>query len=160
MRRFRLAAVVLVALATGCASARTPGGKTSSATVSRASGAIASKTSVDVSGAWSGRWVGHGILDIPREEPAEVQLIQRGAAGSGRLVLEGTSAAESVPLPIRRAGITGSRIHFEVSGATVVMRHEPGGEPFALVLEVDGDRMVGHLRDTATPVRLELARVR
>jgi peptidoglycan-associated lipoprotein len=113
---------------------------------------------VDVTGRWTGLWIGYGIVDIPREEYAEARLTQQGSRGHGQLTLSGTGAAESVPLPIRHAGEGGSRVVFEVSGSDVVMRHELGAEAFVVDFTVDGDRMDGRVRGADPPVRIVLHR--
>jgi peptidoglycan-associated lipoprotein len=125
---------------------------------------------VDLSGRWSGRWIGYGIVDIPRNEPAFADLVQRGGHGRGRLVLENSNAAESVPVALRRAGLTGSRVEFDVSGDRVTMRHELGGGLFTIDWRVEGDRMFGTLRDRrieregaspdALPLHIVLTRVK
>jgi peptidoglycan-associated lipoprotein len=127
-------------------------------TTAAAPPAAAGAPSIDVSGHWTGQWIGYGILEIPREESAEARLTQRGQEGRGVLVLSGTSAAESVPLLVRFAGESGSRIVFDVSGSTVVMRHELGGSAFTIDFEVSGDRMDGRVRDADPPVRIVLER--
>lgn len=113
---------------------------------------------VDIGGRWSGTWLGHGVLAIPREQPVVAEFEQRGAQGRGRLSLDGAVAAESVPVALRVAGVEGSRVLFEVSGADVVVRHEAGGGEFVVDLTVSGDRMVGHVRGADPPVRLFLER--
>jgi len=114
---------------------------------------------LDVSGKWAGKWIGYGIVDIPRNEDATAELYQRGSHGYGRLVFEGTDAAESVPISLRRGGLTGARVQFDLSGNSLTMKHELGGQSFAIDFKVDGDRMVGRVRNTETPVRVVLERV-
>jgi peptidoglycan-associated lipoprotein len=144
MRRLG-AFVVLVLALTGCASTAKTTTKTPAA-------------SVDVTGRWTGRWSGYGIVDIPREEPAFAELTQRGAGGWGNLVLTGTNAAEAVPASIRRAGIGGSRVYFDVSGTRVKMVHEIGGDRFTIDFKVTDDRMDGLVRDSDPPVHIVLVR--
>jgi peptidoglycan-associated lipoprotein len=125
---------------------------------------------VDVSGQWQGRWIGYGIVDIPRNEPARADLVQRGGHGRGHLVLENANAAESVPVPLRRAGLVGARVEFDVSGDRLTMRHELGGGLFTIDWRVEGDRMFGTLRDRtaeqngpgldALPLQIVLTRVK
>src|SRR2546422_5994431 len=135
MRRLGLLVVGLALAATGCATTSRP----------RPAG-------VDVSGTWSGMWLGHGIIGvseelavfgtsagmtpratrsgivaIPRELPASVELIQNGKRGYGRIVLDGTAAAEAVPVATRVAGSTGARGGFQVSGSRPEMNHQPVG---------------------------------
>jgi peptidoglycan-associated lipoprotein len=146
MRGLRLVAVALAVVAAGCA------------TTARQEGKRAPE--VDVTGTWRGEWIGYGILQIPREEPATARLRQRGAHGEGRLIIEGASASESVPLALRHAGNTGSRVGLEVSGSEVVMRHELGGQHFVVDFTVRGDRMVGSVRGAEPPMHIVLSRVR
>jgi peptidoglycan-associated lipoprotein len=142
MRRFGLLVAVL-ALA-GCAS--TKGASTPAA--------------VDLSGRWIGNWIGYGIQDIPREEQASADFTQRGNQGEGWLALDNTGAAEAVPMSIRRAGLGGSRIRFDVSGTDVVLTHELGGQVFTADLSMQGERLIGRIRDTDPAVRLVLTRAR
>jgi peptidoglycan-associated lipoprotein len=144
--RLRLAVVALAVLAAGCSTAARQETK--------------SPAAVDVTGTWRGNWIGYGILEIPREEVASAELTQRGSSGTGRMMLEGTDAAETVPLAMRHAGITGSRVAIDVSGSNVVMTHELGGEFFTLDFVVDGDRMVGQVRGSDHPTRIELTRIK
>jgi len=122
--------------------------------------AVKQPPAVDVTGYWRGTWSGYGIVDIPREERAEARLTQQGAHGHGELVLLGTGAAESVPLAVRRAGLAGSRVVFDVAGREVTVRHELGGALFVIDFTVEGDRMVGYVRDADPPVRIVLTRAR
>lgn len=145
MRRLGLA-VVLALVATGCAStaSRTP----------------MKRPGVDVSGHWTGRWFGYGIVDIPREEDVTADLTQNGRRGYGLLVLDGVNAAEEVPISLRRAGSTGVRVMLRVSGSNVVIEHEEGGELFIADMKVKGDRMTGVVRGSDPAVRLVLVRAR
>jgi peptidoglycan-associated lipoprotein len=162
MRRLGFVLIAVTLAATGCASK-----KTATAPTVRpprlspdALKPLPVNTGVDISGKWAGKWFGYGIVDIPRNEDATAELIQRGSHGYGRLVFEGTDAAESVPISLRRGGLTGARVQFDVSGKSVTMKHELGGNAFAIDFKVDGDQMVGHVRNTDTPVRVVLERVR
>jgi peptidoglycan-associated lipoprotein len=114
----------------------------------------------DISGQWSGTWLGHGILAIPREERVTAQFEQRGRFGRGVIALDGTLAVESVPEAIRNAGAPGSRVLFEVSGRDVVVKHELGSEEFIADFRVAGDWLIGHIRGSDPPVRMMLARAR
>src|SRR5438093_1801256 len=153
MRRIGLLMIAVTLVATGCSS------RTARRTTVTAPPVMAPPVSsgrLDVSGKWAGKWIGYGIVDIPRNEDASAELIQRGSHGYGRLVFEGTDAAESVPISLRRGGLTGARVQFDVSGKSVTMKHELGGNAFAIDFKVDGDQMVGHVRNTDTPVRVVL----
>jgi peptidoglycan-associated lipoprotein len=73
-------------------------------------------------------------------------------------VLDGTNAAESVPLPVRLAGAAGTLVVFEVKGSDVVVKHAENGKLFTARLSVNGDQMVGQLRQSGPPVYLVLTR--
>jgi peptidoglycan-associated lipoprotein len=156
MRRIGLVMIAVTLVATGCSS-RAP--KRTTATAPPPSPPPVSSGRLDVSGKWAGKWIGYGIVDIPRNEDATAELYQRGSHGYGRLIFEGTDAAESVPISLRRGGLTGARVQFDVSGTSLTMKHELGGQSFAIDFKVDGDRMVGRVRNTDTPVRVVLERV-
>src|SRR5262245_43398940 len=113
---------------------------------------------VDLTGKWSGIWMGYGINTIPREVTASADLTQRGSQGYGRLILDGTAASESIPLDIRETGLGGSRVFFDVSGYDMTMVHELGARVFQVDFKVDGDRMIGYVRDVDPPVRIVLER--
>lgn len=108
-----------------------------------------------VAGRWSGSWSGYGILEIPREGAASAEL---GPDGQGRLILEGVSAAEDVPIAFRVAGTAGARVLVELAPGTVVMRHELGPDRFEARFTVQGDRMVGRLEAIDPPIVIELVR--
>jgi peptidoglycan-associated lipoprotein len=128
MRRFGLLMAVLGLLIGGCG---TFGGSRPAA--------------VDITGHWTGRWLGYGIADIPREELAFADFSQNGYRGRGRLTLDGSAAADTVPLAVRAAGAEGSRILFEISGSKVRMTHENGASHMLAEFEVTGDQMIGHI---------------
>jgi peptidoglycan-associated lipoprotein len=115
---------------------------------------------VDISGHWTGRWLGYGIANIPREETAFADFNQNGYRGRGRLTLDGTAAADSVPLAVRATGMEGSRVLFEVSGANVRVTHENGPAYLLAEFRVAGDRMVGYVVDSDPPVRIFLERAK
>ncbi|MGH7391316.1 MAG: peptidoglycan-associated lipoprotein Pal [Candidatus Rokuibacteriota bacterium] len=143
MRRLGLLAAGLALMVAGCAT----------------TAPSSQPPAVDVTGRWSGMWMGHGINGIPREVTASADLVQQGAQGHGRLILDGTAAAESMPPTIREAGAGGSRVFLDVSGSDVMMTHELGSELFRVDFKlVDPDRMVGYVRDADPPVRVVLER--
>lgn len=111
-----------------------------------------------VAGRWTGTWSSVGVNDIPRDEPLTLDLTQSGENGKGRLVMNGTGAAESVPVAVRDAGMTGVRVWFEVSGSKLWLEHEQGREFFAAKAVVRGERMQGHILDTWPEIRFELTR--
>jgi peptidoglycan-associated lipoprotein len=137
MRALRF--VVFAGLVTGCATA-TP------------------QAPIDVAGRWTGTWSGYGVFMVPRAENVTLDLVQGGASGTGRLVMQGTVAADSVPDSVRDAGLAGVRIVFDVSGRRLRLRHELGGELFEAELVLHGDRMVGHALRTEPFVRFDLTR--
>src|SRR5712691_630209 len=152
MRRLGLLMIAVTLATAGCSSkARTTMTPPAPPKPVRASG-------VDVTGKWAGKWIGYGIVDIPRNEDASAELIQRDSRGFGRLVFEGTGAAEAVPISLRHGGLTGARVQFDISGRSLTMRHELGGQFFTIDFKIDGDRMVGRVRDTETPLRVILER--
>ena len=156
MRRLALLMIAVTLVATGCSS-RAP--KRPLATAPPVSAPPVSSDRMDVSGKWAGKWIGYGIVDIPRNEDATAELYQRGSHGYGRIVFEGADAAESVPISLRHGGLTGARVQFDISGSSLTMKHELGGQGFAIDFKVDGDRMVGRVRNTDMPLRVVLERV-
>ena len=135
MRRESIALLSLVLLVAGCAS-----------------------NPAAVAGRWTGTWSSIGVNDIPRDEPLTLDLTQSGENGKGRLVMNGTGAAEAVPVAVRDAGMTGVRVWFEVSGSKLWLEHEQGREFFAAKAVVSGERMRGHILDTQPEIRFELTR--
>ena len=156
MRRLALLMIAVTLVATGCSS-RAP--KRPMATAPPVIAPPVSSDRMDVSGKWAGKWIGYGIVDIPRNEDATAELYQRGSHGYGRIIFDGAQAAESVPISLRRGGLTGARVQFDLSGSSLTMKHELGGQGFAIDFKVDGDRMVGRMRNTDKPLRVVLERV-
>ena len=156
MRRLALLMIAVTLVATGCSS-RAP--KRPLATAPPVIAPPVSSNRMDVSGKWAGKWIGYGIVDIPRNEDATAELYQRGSHGYGRIIFDGAQAAESVPISLRRGGLTGARVQFDISGSSLTMKHELGGQGFAIDFKVDGDRMVGRVRNTDMPLRVVLERV-
>ena len=140
----RLGLLIGLALLTGCATA--------------APKKVEIQPAADVSGRWVGTWAGNGIFQIPREELAILDIQQDGNHARGRLMLDGTHAAEAVPLTLRLAGATGVRVVADLSGNEMVVRHEFGAREMAVSFVKDGDRLVGVMRDTESPVRLVLSK--
>jgi peptidoglycan-associated lipoprotein len=110
----------------------------------------------DISGHWSGSWVGTGLFKAVRQESLTMDITQRGNAGYGRLVLDGAVAAESVPWEVRQQGLGGIRVFATVSGSKVKLTHEIDDRIFEADMTVDGDQMMGQI--TGRRVRLILAR--
>ena len=140
MRRLPFALIALALLAAGCAAAATK------------------PPSVDVTGRWIGTWMGHGVQEIPRDEDVTLDLAQSGGVGEGRLVMEGTLAAASVPDTIRNAAMVGVRVVFDVSGNHVRLTHELGPSVFEAQMVVSGDRMLGQLLGASPYVYFDLTR--
>jgi peptidoglycan-associated lipoprotein len=130
-----LVLLALLPLATACS------------TVRPALSPVVEPAEVDVSGHWTGHWIGTGIFNSPREDTARVEIVQMGNVGRGRVVFEGTTAAESVPAEMRLQGLAGLRVVARVSGTSVMIRHEYDRRLFAVDLKVvEPDRMVGDVR--------------
>jgi peptidoglycan-associated lipoprotein len=110
----------------------------------------------DISGHWSGSWVGTGLFQAVRQEPMTMDITQRGNAGYGKLVLDGATAAESVPWEVRQQGLGGIRVFATVSGSKVKLVHEIDDRIFAADMTVDGDQMMGQINGRR--VRLVMAR--
>jgi len=136
MRREPIALLALALLVAGCATVRT----------------------ATVAGRWTGTWSGHGVADIPRDEPIMLDLTQSGEGGTGRLVMSGTGAAASVPVAVRDAAMTGVRVVFDVSGSELRLEHELGRVFFAAQAVVSGGRMEGRILDTWPEIRFVLTR--
>jgi len=136
-----LVLVLLAGLVAGCATATTP-------------------APIDVSGRWTGTWLGYGVFMVPRADDVTLDLVQAGTFGTGRLMMHGTLAADSVPDGIRDAGIPGVRVVFDVSGNRLRLLHELGGELFEAELVILGDRMSGRALRTEPVVRFDLTRER
>jgi peptidoglycan-associated lipoprotein len=118
-------------------------------------------SNVDLTGRWNGTWTGTGVFHSAREDSVTVDLVQRGDRGLGRLVLEGTTAAESVPEVVRFQGLNGIRVVAEITGGKVKLRHQQDRRLFTADLTVaeGGDRMFGMVRDSHPAVGLLLTRV-
>src|SRR3989442_9797803 len=103
MRRIGFLMIAVTLVATGCSS-RTA--RRTTATAPPVSAPPVSSNRMDVSGKWAGKWIGYGIVDIPRNEDATAELYQRGSHGDCRIVFDGPDAAESVPMPLRHRALT------------------------------------------------------
>lgn len=121
---------------------------------------ISESSGVDIAGRWTGNWTGTGLYHSVRDDTLTLDLVQRGDMGHGRMVLEGTGAAESVPEDIRRAGLWGTRVLAKISGDKVTLRHHVDGRLFTadLKLSEGGQQMVGLVRGTHPHVGLVLTR--
>jgi len=111
----------------------------------------------NIAGKWTGMWVGTGLFNAPRQENLTLELVQKGDAGYGRLVLDGATAAESVPWEVRQQGLGGIRVFASVNGSKVRLTHELDDRFFKADLTVMGDQMVGEVRG-GRKIRLLLAR--
>jgi peptidoglycan-associated lipoprotein len=148
MRRVGLLLVAVALAAAGCG------------TMQAADSTPGAPPAVDISGRWVGAWGGYDDVDgLVRRDDATARLVQQGATGTGRLALHTTGVTQAMPETVLDAGLSGVRVEFEVSGSQVVMRHARGGHLVTADLTVEGDRMVGSLRDTSPAVRIVLTRV-
>jgi len=100
------------------------------------------------------------LLMSPREDAVILHLVQRGDVAHGRFALEGATAAESVPIDIRNAGLWGIRVRAKISGEKVTLRHDAGGHLFTadLKLTSDGEYLYGVVRGRHPRVALVLTR--
>lgn len=162
-----LLTIVVAACSTASPKAKsgtTPGAETASSAGTAAAAETASRSErsspEDLSGRWTGKWTGTGLLASPREDAVILDLVQTGKAGYGRLVIDGATAAESVPVDIRYAGLWGIRVHARISGNKVTLRHEAGGHLFTADLKVapDGRHLYGLVRGGHPQVTLVLTR--
>jgi peptidoglycan-associated lipoprotein len=121
---------------------------------------VAETAGPDISGRWIGHWTGAGLFDSYREDDVTVDLVQQGDAASGRLVLQGTTAAESVPAVIRRGGQWGNQVFARVKPGTVTLRHYLDGRLFTVDLKMaeDGEHMAGLVRGAHPKIGLMLTR--
>lgn len=149
----RVLLILLIPLIAAC-STMTPAPSPSPAA------SVAEPSSLDITGRWRGTWTGTGIFHSAREDSVWVDFVQRGERGMGRLVLEGTTAAESVPEVVRFQGLNGIRVVAEIANGTVKVRHQQDSRLFAADLKVDegGDRMFGIVRGSQPAVGLLLTR--
>jgi peptidoglycan-associated lipoprotein len=148
--RALLILALLIPVVTGCATSTK-----SSATA----GPLAENpaTASDITGRWTGHWIGTGLFHSPRQEDLTLDLVQRGDAGYGRMIIDGAVAAEGVPWEVRQQGLAGIRVYAAVSGPKVKIMHEVDRRIFtADMTVVDANRMVGEVK--GSNVRLVLAR--
>jgi len=120
---------------------------------------ISSAAESDVTGRWMGTWIGTGLFESPREDAVILEIKQVGFAGYGRMIFDGSVAAESVPWDVRREGLSGARIAATIVGSQVRVKHERGERYFAADLtRIGEDRMIGDVRGAAPGVQLLLTR--
>lgn len=120
---------------------------------------IASVAESDVTGRWTGTWVGTGVFESPRQEDVVLDIKQVGMTAYGRMIFDGSVAAESVPWDVRREGLAGARVSASILGSQVHVKHERGERVFAADLtRIGEDRMVGDVRGAAPGVQLLLTR--
>src|SRR2546426_11898946 len=115
---------------------------------------------VDVSGKGSGTWRASEFMGLPGSEAAPADLPKQGSHGTGRFVLHTTGVAAGMPVEVKDAGLTGLRVRFDISGRSVVIRHELSSRLFTADFRVEGDHMVGRVRGADPEVRVALMRVR
>jgi peptidoglycan-associated lipoprotein len=148
--RALLMLALLIPLVTGCATS-TKSSATQAPLVENPA------TASDVSGRWTGHWVGTGLFNSPRQEDLTLDLVQQGDAGYGRMVIDGAVASEGVPWQVRQQGLAGIRVYAAVSGPKVKIMHEVDKRIFtADMTVVDSNRMVGEVK--GSNVRLVLNR--
>ncbi len=116
----------------------------------------ASSTGADISGKWVGSWIGTGLFNAPRQENLVLELVQKGDAGYGKMVLDNATAAESVPWEVRQQGLFGIRVFATIDGSKVRLTHDQDDRVFTANLTVNGDQMIGEVK--GRKVRLLLAR--
>ena len=144
--------VASLALLTACSTTHSGGSMPS---------ALAKTTDSDVTGRWTGTWIGTGLFESPREDEVILEIKQVGNSGYGRVVFDGSVAAESVPWNVRREGLAGARVSARIRGSRIQLKHELGGNLFAADLKrVGDDRMIGDVRGASPGVQLVLTRVR
>ena len=144
--------VASLALLTACSTTHSGGSMPS---------ALAKTTDSDVTGRWTGTWIGTGLFESPREDEVILEIKQVGNSGYGRVVCDGSVAAESVPWNVRREGLAGARVSARIRGSRIQLKHELGGNLFAADLKrVGDDRMIGDVRGASPGVQLVLTRVR
>jgi peptidoglycan-associated lipoprotein len=117
-------------------------------------------SALDVDGRWTGTWSGPGVSLIPREESVLLELTQNGTRGIGRMVFDGSGAAEVIPVSIRLAGAAGTNVVFEVRGSQLLVKNAQGGQLFTVRFLVNGDEMRGELVKSDPPVYLALTRLK
>ena len=145
--------VASLSLLTACATTTNPGASMPSALP------VSSSMDSDVTGRWTGTWVGTGLFESPREEAVVLEIKQVGVSGYGRMIFDGSTAAESVPWDVRREGLTGARIAATILGTEVHIKHERGARFFAADLtRISEDKMIGDVRGAAPGVQLLLTR--
>jgi hypothetical protein len=112
----------------------------------------------DVAGSWEGSWSGYGIMKSLRGGVAQATFTLNGALGEGRLVLRDSQAAEGVPLALREGSSFGAPVELAVSDTEVWINSTETRRPFAASFTLEGDRLVGTIHYTHSPVRIELTR--
>lgn len=124
------------------------------------SAAVAEPSGADIGGRWQGHWTGSGLFNAFREDDVTVDLVQQGDAAFGRMVMQGTIAAESVPETIRLSGAWGNQVLARVSPGTVTLRHYLDGRLLTIDLKLaeDGEHMAGFVRGAYPKVGLVLSR--
>jgi peptidoglycan-associated lipoprotein len=124
------------------------------------SASVAEPSGTDIAGRWRGTWTGTGIFHSARQDDVTVDFVQHGDRGHGRLVLEGTIAAESVPEVIRFQGLNGIQVVARILKSAVTVRYVEDGRLFTADLKMSesGEQMYGLIRGSQPPVGLLLTR--
>jgi peptidoglycan-associated lipoprotein len=152
----RMKTLLLVLLTTVVAACSTAGPRVTPAK------ATSDLSGMDLSGRWTGDWRGFGLLMAPRQDGVTLDLVQIGDVAYGRFALDGTAAAESVPVDVRYAGLWGIPVQAKISDDKVTLRHEAGGHLFTADLKLagDGEHLYGLVRGSHPSVALVLTRAR
>jgi peptidoglycan-associated lipoprotein len=145
--RALLLAAALIPMLTSCATVTPPPPRSD-------------QPNADVAGQWTGRWVGTGLFESPRNEDVRLDLVQQGDLARGRLVFDGAIAAESISWPVRQQGLSGIRVFGTISGPYMELTHDSDRRLFTANMTVVGDQMVGDVQGSAPNVRLILTRMR
>jgi len=124
------------------------------------SASMAETSGTGIGGRWVGHWTGAGLFDSYRVDDVTVDLVQEGDAAVGRIVMQGTTAAESVPEVLRRGGQWGNQVVARVAPNGVILRHYLDGRLFTVDLKMaeDGEHMTGVVRNVHPKIGLVLSR--
>jgi len=113
----------------------------------------------DVAGRWEGSWSGYGLSRTLRGGVAQATLTVDGTTGTGRLVLKDAQVAEGVPVALRQGASFGAPIELSVSETQMWVNGTEPDRPFAASFTLRGDKLIGQILYTHSPVRIELSRL-
>jgi outer membrane protein OmpA-like peptidoglycan-associated protein len=111
-----------------------------------------SRPGAEITGRWTGTWRAMDTMNLAREGRLDVDFVQDGGRGRGRMVWADTLVTD-VPQSARQAGALGVPVVFVVTGSRVLLRHELGARQLSVQLAVSGDDMIGLIH---TPARVEI----